>query len=114
MKNELGKLFSLDGVTTVLIIDAEGHVVEGVDTAAIDERQLAAVVSFVMAESRVLATKLGRDPLTMIFVEFSDWALVSFPIREDLFLLVITKPSANIGQISYELKKNHDTIISLL
>lgn len=92
-----------------LVIDPEGEVEEEMGAENIDGDQLAAVVSFVMAESRAMATRLGDDQISMVFVEFRDIALLSLPLDEGYFLLLLTDPSANVGQISYELKKSQES-----
>ncbi|OPX71089.1 MAG: Roadblock/LC7 domain protein [Methanoregulaceae archaeon PtaB.Bin108] len=106
---DLKRIFSLDGVRMSLVIDPEGEVEEEMGAENIDGDQLAAVVSFVMAESRAMATRLGDDQISMVFVEFRDIALLSLPLDEGYFLLLLTDPSANVGQISYELKKSQES-----
>lgn len=108
-KVDLKRIFSLDGVRMSLVIDPEGQVQEEMGAENIDGDQLAAVVSFVMAESRAMATRLGDDQISMVFVEFRDIALLSLPLEEGYFLLLLTDPSANVGQISYELKKSQES-----
>lgn len=108
-KVDLKRIFSLDGVRMSLVIDPEGEVQEEMGAENIDGDQLAAVVSFVMAESRAMATRLGDDQISMVFVEFRDIALLSLPLEEGYFLLLLTDPSANVGQISYELKKSQES-----
>lgn len=105
-KIDIKRIFSLDGVKMAIAIDPEGEVKEEMGAENIDGDQLAAVVSFVMAESRAMATRLGEDQISMVFVEFRDIALLSIPLDEGYFLLLLTDPSANVGQISYELKKS--------
>ena len=113
-RNELKRLFALEGVRMVLIIDPEGSVSEGMGAENIEGDQLAAVASFVMAESHAMATRLGDEQISMVFVEFRDMALLSIPLSGGNFLLLITLPSANVGQISYELKKNPEIAGSLV
>jgi len=108
-KVDLKRIFSLDGVRMSLVIDPEGEVQEEMGAENIDGDQLAAVVSFVMAESRAMATRLGDDQISMVFVEFRVIALLSLPLEEGYFLLLLTDPSANVGQISYELKKSQES-----
>jgi len=81
-KVDLKRIFSLDGVRMSLVIDPEGEVKEEMGAENIDGDQLAAVVSFVMAESRAMATRLGDDQISMVFVEFRDIALLSLPLEE--------------------------------
>ncbi|HUU75735.1 MAG TPA: roadblock/LC7 domain-containing protein [Methanoregulaceae archaeon] len=114
LKSVLHRFFNIPGVKTVLIIRSDGHIIEDVESGDIDDDRLAAVTSFVMAESQVLAKQLGQPKISMIFIEFREILLSSIPLKDDLFLVVITTPAANIGQINYELKKNMEIICSYL
>src|SRR5271157_807829 len=114
LKDILHKFIIIDGVISVRVIRDDGEVVEGLETGDVDDKQLAAVVSFVMAESKAMALKLSKDPLTMVYLEFRDYMLLSAPLKEQFFIVVIIKPSANIALISTELKKNRDGIVQIL
>jgi predicted regulator of Ras-like GTPase activity (Roadblock/LC7/MglB family) len=116
LKKVLQRFFSLVGVTTVMVIDSEGRVIEevGSDAMGSGKGQLAAVVSFLMAESGVMAIHLGQKSLSMVFVEFYDRCIISVPLKEDYFLVFLTRPDANVGKIQYELKKNQAQLLSLL
>jgi predicted regulator of Ras-like GTPase activity (Roadblock/LC7/MglB family) len=50
----------------------------------------------------------------MVFVEYAENFLILGPITEEFFLVIIAKNSANIGQITYEMKKNQDAIVTFL
>jgi predicted regulator of Ras-like GTPase activity (Roadblock/LC7/MglB family) len=50
----------------------------------------------------------------MVFLEYSENFLILGPIAEEFFLIIIAKNSANIGQITYEMKKNQEAIVSYL
>jgi predicted regulator of Ras-like GTPase activity (Roadblock/LC7/MglB family) len=114
IKDILNKFIIIEGVISVTIIKDDGEVVEGLDTGEIDDAQLAAVVSFVMAESRAMALILGKDPLNMVYLEFRDNMLLSAPLKDQLFIVVIAKPTANIALINSELKKNRENILQSL
>jgi predicted regulator of Ras-like GTPase activity (Roadblock/LC7/MglB family) len=114
LKNQLQHLFSLEGVRMAIVIDPEGRVADEMGASNIRGEQLAAVVSFVIAESRAMATRLGQEQISMVFVEFRELALISVPLRNGYFLVVITEIGANIGQVSYEMKKHQDIISSFL
>jgi len=49
-----------------------------------------------------------------VFIEFSEYFLLLAPLNEDFFLLVIAQNTANIAQINQEIKKNKETLVSLL
>jgi predicted regulator of Ras-like GTPase activity (Roadblock/LC7/MglB family) len=106
----LNKFIILDGVSSVTIIRDNGEVVESQKTGDFDDSQLAAVISFVLEESKATALKLGKEPLSMVFIEFRDHILLSAPIKDRLFIVLIAKPSANIAQINMEIKKNREKL----
>ena len=114
LKDILHKFIVIDGVISVHVIRDDGEVVEGLTTRDIDEVQLAAVIAFVMAESKAMALKVSNDPLTMVYLEFRDYLLMSTPLKEQLFIIVIVKPTANIALVTAELKKNRATLIEQL
>lgn len=116
LKKVLQKLFSLVGVTAVMVIDSEGRVIEEVGSAEIGsgKGKLASVVSFVMAESAAMTVHLGQESLSMVFVEFYERCIISVPLKKDYFLVLLTRPDANVGKIQYELKKNQSQLLSLL
>lgn len=60
VKQALQKLLVLDGVQSAMIIRKDGTVVGSVESGEGDEEQIAAVVSFVMAESSAMATQSVR------------------------------------------------------
>ena len=114
LKSALKRFLTFPGVHTVLVIRSDGQVVEGMESGAAGQEQLAAVVSFVMAESQALAAKLSQARVLTVFVEFRNMMLASIPIKDDLFMVIITTPDANTGQIVYELKKSMPEIRSYL
>ena len=114
LKSALKRFLSFPGVNTMLVIRSDGQVIEGMESDAAGQEQLGAVVSFVMAESQALAAKLSQSRVLTVFVEFHNLMLASIPIKDDLFLVIITAPDANTGQIAYELKKIMPEIRSYL
>jgi predicted regulator of Ras-like GTPase activity (Roadblock/LC7/MglB family) len=114
LNSALKRFLSFPGVNTVLVIRSDGQIIQGVESDAAGQDQLAAVISFVMAESQALAAKLSQARVLTVFVEFRNMMLASIPIKDDLYLVMITAPDANTGQIAYELKKSMPEIRSYL
>lgn len=106
----LNKFIIIDGVSSVTILRDNGEVIESQKTGDFDDGQLAAVISFVLEESKSMASKLGKEPLSMVFIEFRDHILLSAPLRDHIFIVLIASPGANIAQINLELKKNRERL----
>jgi predicted regulator of Ras-like GTPase activity (Roadblock/LC7/MglB family) len=114
LRDILHKFIVIDGVISVHVVRDDGEVVNGLTTREIDEVQLAAVIAFVMAESKAMALKVSNDPLAMVYLEFRDYLLLLSPLKEQLFIVVIVKPTANIALVTTELKKNRGSFIEQL
>jgi predicted regulator of Ras-like GTPase activity (Roadblock/LC7/MglB family) len=106
----LSKFIILDGVSSVTIIRDNGEVIISRKTGDFDDRRLAAVISFILEESKSMASKLGKEPLSMVFIEFRDHILLSAPLKDNVFIVLIANPGANIAQINMELKKNRELL----
>ena len=113
LKDTLHKFIVIEGVTSVHVIRDDGEVVDGLETVEVDENQVGCC-SFVMAESKAMALKLCNDPLTMVYLEFRDYLLISSPLKNQLFIVIIVKPSANLALVTAELRKNRELIIGQL
>jgi predicted regulator of Ras-like GTPase activity (Roadblock/LC7/MglB family) len=110
IKDFVNTLFILNGVIAVTFFKEDGQVVEELDKGDLSDQQLTTSLSFMMAESRAMALKIGNEPFTMVYVEFQDRILLSAPIKEQFFVVVVAKPTANIAQISSIIKKHQKTI----
>jgi predicted regulator of Ras-like GTPase activity (Roadblock/LC7/MglB family) len=115
LKQILNKFLVLDGVQAAIVIQENGEVIESIKSGiVIAKKSLDAVLSTIMLDSKATASRFGNAPLSMVFVEFSDNFLILGPIAEEFFLIIIAKNTANIGQITYEMKKNQAAIVSEL
>jgi Uncharacterized distant relative of homeotic protein bithoraxoid len=111
LEHILGKFLVLKGVSAVTLIHRDGEVIESEETIPLNEQAVGAVVSFVLAESAALAQGLEKDNFSMVIVEFEDLLLISSPLSDDIFIVIIAGAHANIGQVSYELRKIKDEIL---
>jgi predicted regulator of Ras-like GTPase activity (Roadblock/LC7/MglB family) len=71
----LNKFIIIDGVSSVTIIRDNGEVVESQKTGDFDDGQLAAVISFVLEESKSMASKLGKNRFLWYLLNF---VIISF------------------------------------
>lgn len=109
----LNKFIILDGISSVTIIRDNGEVIESQKTGNFDDGKLAAVISFVIEESKSMASKLGKEPLSMVFIEFRDHIILSAPLKDHIFIVLIAKPTANIAKINLELKKIRERLSTI-
>jgi predicted regulator of Ras-like GTPase activity (Roadblock/LC7/MglB family) len=114
LKQILSKFLVLSDVQAAIVIQENGEIIQSMKSGIIMNNDLQAVMATLMLDSKKTAAGFGNAPLAMVFVEFSDNFLILGPVIEEFYLVIIAKNTANIGQITYEMKKNQDAIVSLL
>jgi len=114
LKQILNKFLILNDVQAALVIQENGEIIESMKSGILIKDELQEAIAIIMLDSRKTAAQFGNAPLSMVFVEFSESFLILGPVMEEFYLVIIAKNSANIGQITYEMKKNQDAIVSLL
>jgi predicted regulator of Ras-like GTPase activity (Roadblock/LC7/MglB family) len=114
LKEILNTFLVLQGVQAAVVIEENGEVIESIKSGIVIDKDLIGVISTVLMDSRATARQFGNASLSMVFIEYSDNFLIIGPLAEEFFLAIIAKNSVNIGQITYEMKKNQDAILSYL
>ena len=114
LKEILNKFLILNDVRAAIVIQENGEIIESMKSGITMNEDLQYVLSTLMLDSKRAAAEFGDAPLSMVVVEFSDYFLILGRVMEEFYLVIIAKITANIGQITYEMKKNQDAIVSLL
>ena len=115
LKQTLNKFLVIPGVQAAIVVEENGEIIESIKSGImIDKKNFDSIITTVMLDSKATALRFGNAPLSMVFVEFSDNFIILGPIAEEFFLIIIAKNTANIGQITYEMKKNQEDIVSEL
>jgi predicted regulator of Ras-like GTPase activity (Roadblock/LC7/MglB family) len=114
LKETLNKFLIIKDVQAAVVVQENGEIIECIKSGISIDQTMQQVIATIMLDSRATATHFGDAALSMVFVEYSDNFLILGPLMEEFFLVIIAKSSANIGQITYEMKKNQDTIVAQL
>ncbi len=114
LKEILNKFLILNGVQAAVVIQENGEIIESMKSGIVIDKNLRTALSTVMVDTKPAAAAFGNGPMSMVFLEYSDKFLILGPLEDEFFLIIIAKSTANIGQISYEMKKNQEAILSLL
>ena len=114
LKEILNKFLILDGVQAAIVIEENGEIIDSMKSGIVLDKNLITALSTIMIDTKSAATGFNSAPISMVFAEYSDKFLILGPLAEEFFLVIIAKSTANIGQISYEMKKNQEAIVSLL
>jgi predicted regulator of Ras-like GTPase activity (Roadblock/LC7/MglB family) len=114
LKEILNKFLILNDVQAAIVIQENGEIIQSMKSGIVINEDLQKVMAALMLDSKKTASQFGNVPLSMVVVEFSDYFLILGPVMEEFYLVIIAKNTANIGQITYEMKKNQAAIVSLL
>ena len=114
LREILNKFLSLQDVRGVIILREDGDIVESLKSGMEYDTTFMAAVSNFMVGSKATVETFGNTPAFTAFIEFSEYFLLLVPLKEDFFLLVIAQNTANIAQINREIKKNKETLASML
>ncbi len=101
---DLTSFLKYNSVLAVLLI-RNGTVLEKAGSPGADIDGLLVSLSLLMTESGMIADRLSTRSIPTVFLEFDTRLLLIQPMDDDRFITIITRTDANIGQISYHLKK---------
>jgi predicted regulator of Ras-like GTPase activity (Roadblock/LC7/MglB family) len=114
LRKIMNKFLILQDVRGVIVIRENGGIVESIKSGIDYDNAFMTAVSTLMVGSKTTADTFGNSPIAMVFMEFPEYFLLLVPLKGEFFLLIIAQNTANIGQITYEMKKNKEDIVSLL
>lgn len=114
LKETLNKFHIINDVQAALVVEENGEIIESMKSGIAIDKEMQQVIATIMLDSKATAAHFGDAALSMVFVEFSDYFLILGPLIEEFFLIIIARNTANIGQITYEMKKNQDSIVAQL
>ena len=114
LKEILNKFLVLNGVKAAILVQENGEIIESIKSGIRIDENLRNAIAILMVESKTTAASFGDAPLSMLFVEYDEFLIIMGPVMEEFFLLIIAQSTANIGKITYEMKKNKEAIVSFL
>jgi len=114
LKETLNRFLIIKGVQAAIVVQENGEIIESMKSGIAIDPDLQKVIATIMLDSKMTAEHFGDASLSMVFVEYTESFLILGPLIEEFFLVIIAKNTANIGQITYEMKKNQDTIVAQL
>jgi predicted regulator of Ras-like GTPase activity (Roadblock/LC7/MglB family) len=103
-----------DGVDAAVILGRDGLLIDGQTTAGVAADDVAAHVPAIIAAADEFGAAAGRGPLVTAVLEYPTGLAIVSALSADAVLLVLLQPTANIGQLLFELRRNREHIASLV
>jgi predicted regulator of Ras-like GTPase activity (Roadblock/LC7/MglB family) len=103
-----------EGVDAAIVLGRDGLLIDSQAIPGLNAEDLAARIPAIIGPADDLGKAAGRgDAITLILEHRQGIAIISV-LSVEAILLVLVQPSANIGQLLYELRRNREHIAALV
>jgi len=114
IRDLVGSLRRRDGVEAAVVLGRDGLLIDSQTASGIDAESMAALVPSIVAAADEYGAHEDRGTLTTAILEFARGVAVISVLSEEAVLLVLARPSANLGQLLFELRRNREKIATLV
>jgi predicted regulator of Ras-like GTPase activity (Roadblock/LC7/MglB family) len=107
-------LATRDGVEAVLVLSADGLPIEQAARGPFDAESLAALTATLLQYATRLGLGAGRGALGNAVLEYERGLLLVAQIGAGDCLAILAEPSADVGQLLYDLRQHRPALAALL
>ena len=114
IRDLVGALRRRDGVDAAVVLGRDGLLIDSETSSDLDAESLAALVPSIVAAADEFGGQSGRGALTTAILEHAHGVALVSVLSSDAILLVLAQPTANLGKLLFELRRNRQNIASLV
>jgi predicted regulator of Ras-like GTPase activity (Roadblock/LC7/MglB family) len=115
IRDQLGDMIKVDGITTAVVVGRDGFVIEGVTGGGrLDTEAVGAVISTGIGSSEVMGRELRLGDMAQAMMEYKDGIIVMTLLGDAAVLAVVADLKANLGNIRFQVKKRAPDILRTL
>jgi uncharacterized protein len=103
-----------EGVDAAILLGRDGLPIDSQVVAGIDPDGLSARIPSVIQAASEVGAAAARGELLTLILEYREGVAILSVLSADSLLLVLVRPSANVGQLLYELRRNREHIAALV
>lgn len=103
-----------EGVEAAIILGRDGLLIDSQSVPGLDPEDLAARIPAIIGPADELGEAAGRGPLVTAVLEHGGGIAIVSALTADAVLFVLVQPSANVGQLLFELRRNREHIAALV
>ena len=103
-----------DGVDAAIVLGRDGLLIDSQVIPGLDAEDLAARIPPIITPSDELGAAVARGELVTAILEHQQGIVIMSVLSAEAILVVLVQPSANIGQLLYELRRNREHIAALV
>ena len=102
-----------DGVEAAVVLGRDGLLIDSQAVPGLSADDIAARIPPIVIPADELGMALGRGAMTTTIVEHESGLALIASMSSEALLLVLLQPSANVGQLLYELRRNREHLAAL-
>ena len=103
-----------DGVEAAVVLGRDGLLIDSQAIAGLDPEHVAAHVPSIIGAADEFGGVSGRGALTTAILEHARGMALVCVLSPEAVLLVLVQPTANVGQLMLELRRNREHIAALV
>lgn len=114
IRDLVGAIRQREGVEAAVVLGRDGLLIDSQASDQVDAEHVAAHVPSIIQFADEFGAAANRGPLQTSILELERGMAVVSVLSADAVLLVLVQPSANLGQLLYELRRNRPNIAALV
>jgi uncharacterized protein len=114
IRDLVGALRQREGVEAAIVLGRDGLLIDSQTIPGLSAEDLAARIPPVISAADELGTSGGRGEAVTVILEHHKGIAIVSVLSAEAVLLVLVQPTANIGQLLYELRRNREHIAALV
>lgn len=103
-----------EGVEAAIVLGRDGLLIDSQSIPGLDPEDLAARIPPIITPADELGTASGRGELVTAVLEHRGGLAIVSVLSSEAVLFVLVSPTANIGQLLFELRRNREHIAALV
>ena len=103
-----------EGVDAAIVLGRDGLLIDSQLTPGLEADDIAARIPAIIAPADELGAATNRGELLTAVLEHKNGLAIVSVLSAEAILLVLVTPSANIGQLLFELRRNREHIAALV
>ena len=103
-----------EGVDAVIVLGRDGLLIDSQTVPGLSAEDIAARIPAMLGPADDLGHAAGRGEIVTVVLEHQQGMAIVSVLNAEAILLVLVQPSASIGQLLYELRRNREHIAALV
>jgi predicted regulator of Ras-like GTPase activity (Roadblock/LC7/MglB family) len=103
-----------EGVDAAIVLGRDGLLIDSQAIPGLNAEDLAARIPAIIGPADDLGSAAGRGEAITVILEHRQGIAIISVLSIEAILLVLVQPTANIGQLLYELRRNREHIAALV